>query len=149
MFRRFWVTVVLMAVAPWIAAASLGPEMRSSASHTPLNVRELGIWNAASREAQFAMVPHVSYRGSCEVSAEPEALATPNPLLEAPKPKTRVTVSFIIGADGRVYSPLILESAGSSEDRTVLDAVRSWRYRPALCNGVPTEAEGKIEFSIR
>jgi outer membrane biosynthesis protein TonB len=53
----------------------------------------------------------------------------------------------VIGIDGRVYSPLILESASSTEDRTVLRTVRSWRYRPAMCNGVPTETEGKIEFS--
>jgi len=31
----------------------------------------------------------------------------------------------------------------------VLDTVLSWRYRPATCNGVPTEAEGKIAFSSR
>jgi outer membrane biosynthesis protein TonB len=44
---------------------------------------------------------------------------------------------------------LILESAGSTGDRNVLQTVRNWRYRPATCNGVPTEAEGKIEFSHR
>jgi outer membrane biosynthesis protein TonB len=48
-----------------------------------------------------------------------------------------------------VHSPLILESAGLQGDRHVLQTVRSWRYRPATCNGVPTETEGKIEFSSR
>jgi TonB family protein len=62
---------------------------------------------------------------------------------------TKVKVSFIIGADGRVHSPLILESAGPVGDRSVLQTVRAWRYRPATCNGVPTETEGKIEFSQR
>jgi TonB family protein len=61
---------------------------------------------------------------------------------------TKVKVSFIIGTDGRVHSPLILESAGAG-DRTVLRTVRTWKYRPATCNGVPTETEGKIEFSSR
>jgi TonB family protein len=60
-----------------------------------------------------------------------------------------VKVSFIIGTDGRVHSPLILESSGMVGDRHVLRTVRSWRYRPATCNGVPTEIEGKIEFSSR
>jgi hypothetical protein len=27
--------------------------------------------------------------------------------------------------------------------------VRRWRYRPALCNGVPTESEARIQFGIR
>jgi hypothetical protein len=48
-----------------------------------------------------------------------------------------------------VHSPLILESAGLAGDRRVLQTVRTWRYRPATCNGVPTEIEGKIEFSSR
>jgi TonB family protein len=61
----------------------------------------------------------------------------------------KVKVSFIIGADGRVHSPLILESGGPTGDRNVLQTVRAWRYRPATCNGVPTESEGKIEFSRR
>ncbi len=92
----------------------------------------------------LASVSHTS----CAAAQPPQALATPNPLLDQPD-ANKITVSFIIGADGRVHSPLILESAGAIEDRNVLAAVRSWRYRPAMCNGVPAEAEGKIEFSSR
>jgi TonB family protein len=60
-----------------------------------------------------------------------------------------VTISFIVGTDGKVHSPLILEGGGPRLDRMVLEAVRQWRYRPATCNGVPTESEAKIEFSGR
>jgi TonB family protein len=70
-------------------------------------------------------------------------------LLAGANAPLKVTVSFIVGTDGRIHSPLILESAGPSEDNVVLRAVSGWRYRPATCNGVPTEAEGKIEFSSR
>jgi TonB family protein len=93
-------------------------------------------------------VPHVSARLHCEANEPPEELATPDPLFSAGS-FGKVKVSFIIGADGRVHSPLILESAGPLRDRSVLQTVRHWRYRPATCNGVPTEAEGKIEFSQR
>jgi hypothetical protein len=27
--------------------------------------------------------------------------------------------------------------------------VRRWRYRPALCNGVPTDSEARVQFGIR
>ncbi|HEY1658820.1 MAG TPA: energy transducer TonB [Candidatus Sulfotelmatobacter sp.] len=91
----------------------------------------------------------MSARSRCEDTQPPEALATPDPLLVPAAKGVTVKVSFIIGSDGRVHSPLILESAGSTEDRNVLQTVRGWRYRPATCNGVPTEAEGKIEFSRR
>jgi TonB family protein len=61
----------------------------------------------------------------------------------------KVKVSFIVGADGRVHSPIILQSSGVLGDRNVLQTVRNWRYRPATCNGVPIETEGRIEFSRR
>jgi TonB family protein len=76
-------------------------------------------------------------------------LATPSPLLDNPKMNAKIKVSFIIGTDGRVHSPFILESAGPQDDQVVLEAVRSWRYRPATCNGVPTESEARIGFSGR
>jgi TonB family protein len=123
--------------------------LRVSDSDQSLNAREHLIWTSSVHDSKFATVPHTSARSSCAATQPPQALATPNPLLDQPESTTKITVSFIIGADGLVHSPLILESAGPSEDRTVLNAVRSWRYRPALCNGVPTEAEGKIEFSSR
>jgi TonB family protein len=87
--------------------------------------------------------------GSCEVSSLPQALATPDPLLAASGSRDRVAVSFIIGADGQVHSPVILESAGSPADHNVLQTLRSWRYRPALCNAVPAETESRVEFSSR
>ncbi len=90
-----------------------------------------------------------SSQSACGAVQPPEALATPDPLLDETDFNSKVSVSFIVGTDGRVHSALILESAGATEDRNILDAVRFWRYRPALCNGVPTEAEAKVEFSTR
>ncbi len=79
----------------------------------------------------------------------PEALLTPDPLLELQSDDRNVRVSFIVGSDGHVHSPFILESGGPGEDQIVLRAVRLWRYRPALCNGVPTDFEARVRFSIR
>jgi TonB family protein len=87
--------------------------------------------------------------GGCEVSEPPEALATPDPLFDPLDPRRKVAVSFVVGIDGRVHSPVILESAGSAEDRRVLQALRLWRYRPATCNAAPTEMESKVEFWSR
>jgi len=87
--------------------------------------------------------------GACQDVQPPEELTTPDPLFIAGGRGLKVKVSFIIGTDGRVHSPLILESAGLAGDRHVLQTVRTWRYRPATCNGVPTETEGKVEFSNR
>jgi TonB family protein len=114
-----------------------------------LTQREHRVWSSAVHDSEFAAVTHPAARARCGAEQPPQALATPDPLLDEADTDSKVSVSFIVGTDGRVHSALILESAGPSEDRTILDAVRFWRYRPALCNGVPTEAEAKVEFSSR
>jgi TonB family protein len=145
---RRW--LLLLAAAPALCLASVQvPSAHIFGAKNSLAVREQQVWVSAVHDSEFASVQHTTTRGNCEATRPPEALTTPNPLLDKPDPTSKVTVSFIIGTDGRVHSPLVLESAGTSEDRTVLETVRFWRYRPAMCNGVPTEAEGKIEFSSR
>jgi len=130
-------------------ASTLGPGLANLAQPTSqtLAARENQIWGSPMRDSKYAALLRASAGNNCEASQPPEPLATPNPLLDIADPSAKVSVSFIIGTDGRVHSALILESAGSTQDRTILDTVRSWRYRPALCNGAATETEGKIEFS--
>jgi TonB family protein len=119
-----------------------------SESQSAIKVREHRVWTMPKRETEFAAIGHTS-RSNCEATHPPQELATPSPLLDRPDTRAKIKVSFIIGTDGRVHSPFILESANPSEDQVVLDAVRAWRYRPATCNGVPTEAEARIGFSGR
>jgi TonB family protein len=144
MLRRF--LVVALTLATRLAVASVSTSGSHSASRT-FDQRELQVSRALTHAAQFVDVPHINAR-ACEQAADPVALVTPDPLLTTSAHPSKVRVSFIIGTDGRVHSPLILESAGMAGDRRVLETVRHWKYRPATCNGVPTETEGKIEFSI-
>jgi TonB family protein len=141
--------LVALASAASLASA-IGPrsQVLTQPASFSLVARERQVWASALHDSEFAAMLHTA-GASCEASEPPEPLATPNPLLDIAEPSSKVRVSFIIGTDGRVHSPLILESAGPSEDRTILDAVRSWRYRPAMCNGAATDTEAKIEFSSR
>lgn len=143
--RRLCLFLLVVLVSSNCLATAMGA--RSRLSGTPLSAREGQIWGSALRDSSFAAMLHASAGTACEASEPPEPLATPNPLLSIIDPDTRVSVSFIIGTDGRVHSPLILESAGPAQDRTILDTVRSWRYRPGMCNGAATDSEAKIEFS--
>ena len=136
--------IALLLPAVVLAASTPAPHFRSAT----LEQRENQMSKTLTRASQFVDVMHVSSRPSCEQVQPPEALTTPDPLFVSAHGQ-KVRVSFIIGTDGRVHSPLILESAGLAGDRHVLQTVRTWRYRPATCNGVPTEIEGKIEFSSR
>ena len=149
--RRLCPLLVVALASATCVASAFGPGSRVSAGATSLALaaRERQLWVSALHDSKFIAMLHANAGTNCEASQPPEPLATPNPLLGIADPSTRVSVSFIIGTDGRVHSPLILESAGPAEDRTILDTVRSWRYRPAMCNGAATETEAKIEFSSR
>ena len=135
-----------------LLVASVPATCPATAYSGPISVsltsRERQLWASPLRDSKFAAMLH-SASANCEASEPPEPLATPNPLLDVAEPDSKVSVSFIIGTDGHVHSALILQSASPTEDRTILDTVRSWRYRPAMCNGTATETEAKVEFSSR
>jgi TonB family protein len=145
MLGRVWLWV-LVATVP--AAASLQPPYQTLRPVTSAQHPQQ-FWKTSGRVFEFAEVPHTAATARCEDTRLPEALTTPDPLIVPVALGSEVKVSFIIGADGHVYSPLILKSGGPIGDRNIIQTVRSWRYRPATCNGVPTEIEGKIEFSRR
>lgn len=147
MLRRIWPATLLFAMSCTVLSASTPVTTLHNAL---LSQRELQLTGTLSRASQFVDVRHISSAvSSCGEVQAPEALATPDPLFITNARGRKVKVSFIIGTDGRVHSPLILESAGVVGDWHVLQTVRIWRYRPATCNGVPTETEGKVEFSSR
>jgi TonB family protein len=148
--------VSLLIIIPAVLTAStqtpnaVSPTRISPAQISPaMEQHELRLLRSLARSSQFVEIQHIAQEQACEQVEPPVALATPDPLFISAGQTKRVKVSFIIGTDGHVHSPLILESAGLRGDRRVLETVRTWRYRPATCNGVPTETEGKIEFSVR
>lgn len=141
--------VVAVLGAPGLIAAEITPIRPHAVIATPLEMREQQVWRLPVRASEFTDVPHSTAKSRCESSQEPEALTTPNPVLDRLDSELKIQVSFIVGTDGRVHSPLILQSEGNNGLRAVLDTVRSWRFRPGTCNGVPTETEGKVQFSSR
>jgi TonB family protein len=126
--------------------ASVNP-MRSGS--TPQWSTERAVWPASFQHAAQGAILRSGVPTRCESGRPAEALATPDPLLDGVEVRGKVAVSFIIGTDGRVHSPVVIESGGSDEDSNVLEAVRAWRYRPATCNAVPAETESRVEFSSR
>ena len=103
--NRVW-PAMLLAVISLPSGAVATPDTSSSAQ---LERRERIFSKILVRAAQFAEVRHISSRPSCESVEPPEALATPDPLFISSALGRKVKVSFIIGIDGRVHSPLILE----------------------------------------
>jgi TonB family protein len=144
--RRLWPVFLTLCIPAFASITDSQGRVHASAA---LGAREQRLGSIPARSSEFSDVPHVTARSGCEQTRPPEALTTPNPILGASEPGLKIKISFIVGTDGRVHSPLILESSTTAGDHAVLDTVRAWRYRPAMCNGVPTETEGKVEFSSR
>jgi TonB family protein len=116
---------------------------------TPLTQREKTLRRVPSHISEFSPVSEPLALPKCGDVRPPEALLTPDPLLHVQDDDLQVRVSFIVGSDGHVHSAFVLDSGAPDEDQIVLHAVRFWRYRPALCNGVPTDSEALVRFRIR
>ena len=139
MLRLPWACFLIFAIPASACVQSTYPSFRQVVTAH----REERLWNGPARSSEFG---DTGEERRCENTVPPEALTTPDPPMTPAAAGKKVKISFIVGADGRVHSPLILQSAGRAYDRNILQTVRAWRYRPATCNGVPTESEGRIEF---
>ena len=136
----------LSVVLAWCAVTSPSPALPHQ---TPLAQSEKSLRRVPAHISEFSPVSAPLALPKCGHIRPPEALLTPDPLLHVQHGNLDVRVSFIVGSDGNVHSAFVLDSGGLDEDQIVLRTIRSWRYRPALCNGVPTDSEARVRFSIR
>ncbi|HYW37883.1 MAG TPA: TonB family protein [Terriglobales bacterium] len=137
--------VGLSGVLAWCAVTS---PSRIIPHRTPLTRLEKTLGRGPAHISEFSPGSQPLALPKCGNVRPPEALLTPDPLLQV-QDDLHVRVSFIVGSDGQVHGAFILDSGGAKEDQIVLHAVRFWRYRPALCNGVPTDSEALVRFSVR
>jgi TonB family protein len=138
----------LSGVLAWCAVTSPS-RLRVVPHGVPLTQLEQTLRRTPAHISEFSPVSEPLAVAKCGNVRPPEALLTPDPLPHVQDDDLDVRVSFIVGSDGHVHSAFVLDSGGSDEDQIVLRAVRFWRYRPALCNGVPTDSEARVRFSIR
>lgn len=102
--------------------------------------RQLPIQSSAA-VAQFRAVE------SCGLMDAPETTNSPHPMLSGSN--HAVVVDFLVGYDGLVYSPFVLESSDELSSREALRLVKTWRFHPATCNRIPINAEGRVTFFSR
>ena len=147
--KRLAEVAVLAALGSALAWCATPSPSRVILEQTPLTRLEGRLGRMRVHLSEFSPVSAPLAVPRCGDVRPPEALATPDPLLQVDNANLRVRVSFIVGADGRVHSAFVLDSGGPAEDQVVLRAIHRWRYRPALCNGVPTDSETRVQFGIR
>lgn len=91
--------------------------------------------------AQFLAVRNTN-RG-CVAFRPPQAISERAPL--GLSGDARARLNFVITRDGDVGSIVVLHLS-SGDERDLIGAVMGWRFRPAMCDGVPTDAEADVEL---
>jgi hypothetical protein len=76
----------------------------------------------------------------CGTMTQPEPIDSPHPLLRG---ESVAKIDMILGYDGGVYSPFFLVSYNINE-RAVLQVIKTWKFHPMMCNGVPVDSEAQI-----
>jgi periplasmic protein TonB len=93
-----------------------------------------------------------AYRVGGGVSA-PVALFAPDPEYseEARKTKYQGTVVLwvVVGPDGRPHEMRVQRSLGMGLDQKALDAVKKWKFEPALKDGKPVAVQINVEVNFR
>ncbi len=125
MIREFIAAVLLVVVAQATPASPSKPLM--------LNIRPV-----IHRSKLLRMG-----RVDCEFMKEAEARNSPDP---PPSLRHPLVVSFVIGYDGSVYSPFVLESSPSDNADDIIRLVQSWKYYPATCNYASESTEALVVF---
>src|SRR5262249_23989993 len=103
--------------------------------------------------AATAAVPSVVWDGDM-ADVRPRKLSGSAPVfpLEAPplRPGQRasVTVSFVVDELGDVSDMQLLESAGEALDAAVVTAFKSWKYSPAVKDGLPIKVRISQRFTF-
>jgi TonB family protein len=60
-----------------------------------------------------------------------------------------VRIHVTVDSSGRVTEPEILDSPGLGLDEKILEAVRQWKFRPRIRNGLAVSGKGVIEVNFR
>jgi periplasmic protein TonB len=82
----------------------------------------------------------------------PQAIFNPDPNFsdEARKSKTqgRVELMLVVGKDGRTYNIRVRQSLGMGLDEKAIEAVRTWRFKPATLNGAPVATQIAVDVDF-
>lgn len=103
-------------------------------------------------EARFQPSPAAVKYPHCERQQPAKGVRTPMPPYP-PRARSNymqgtVVIFAIVGADGRMQDPEVVESAGDEFDSAALKSFKQWEWKPAICFGEPVESEVTVPISF-
>lgn len=60
----------------------------------------------------------------------------------------QVLLYVLIGSDGTVKDPVVIQTGGPAFDSAALEAVRHWQYEPAKCGDTPVDFETELPLNF-
>ena len=57
-------------------------------------------------------------------------------------------LELTVDKKGRVKNLTVVQSSGKDVDRQAMEAVRQWRFTPAMCDADPIEVKIQVEVVI-
>ena len=131
--RHTLLTVLVTIVSAQLFARPTAPKIHSAVSE-----QQSAAWKEAVRFA-----PVRGRQNSCAIYTPPQAISRRAPLDVADG--VSATLNFVVTQHGEVNDVVLLDFAGIS-DQAVAKAVAGWRFRPATCDGVPTDSEATLQL---
>jgi hypothetical protein len=61
---------------------------------------------------------------------------------------TKFIVAFIVDVDGNIYGERIIKDKTNKAGRQILDIAKSFKWKPAMCNGKKVTMLHKLEVQI-
>ena len=92
-------------------------------------------------------------RRQCAGMKHPVPVKTPDPLYPKSASQNRLmgdtVVSMTVLADGSVGNIQLIGSATHSMDEATLQALKSWKFKPATCGAEPVVSDIEVVVSFR
>lgn len=154
-FRR----TMEIVLAGWILAGRAGCNMASEPALTPkqeaqaLSQTGKVIADATAAFADAARFTVSAYKLR-EVDVPPKPIEQVQPIYPVadrnPGKNGTVWIAFIVDTDGTVKQAQVVRTSAVEFGAAALAAVKQWRYKPALKNGVPVRVRMAvpIEFNV-
>jgi len=120
---------------------------------TPFEVDKISVTPTPLAEDVFKIPKNSIEVEGCEGKTPPKATSTPEP--DFPKAardsKRQMTVVLytLITKEGRIGAVQALGTDGYGFSQNAEEKVKTWRFKPATCNGHPVAAEMNIEVDFR
>jgi TonB family protein len=87
-------------------------------------------------------------RAHCPTRTQPPRLVQNEEPYSPGGEKGIVTISLSVGTDGKPHDLEVVDSPNKASENAALEAVRQWKFKPAICEGEPMDVEITVEIDF-